>query len=782
MRFKKAEKTDLRDRIAEMLPAFSDNGEKGRRLNPLKWFLFFFKTYIHKLFFYTAFTVYLLLALFFNYLLDQTYNEKKTIYLDSQAQIADHSFNVLYKSYCNLAKFIYYEIIGRDDVLELLDRAWKADPGTQSLLRRQVMQKLNVTYRHFLEKNLNQFQFHFPDNISFVSLNQPERFGDDMNGIRYSITCANRTEKEVYGFEHDFSTSGFRAVFPIRHNNRHIGVFDVGFKFEALENILHYEFGGDDVFLVHLDSDARNKTAFKEVFKNYIPSVILPDYYYVKSPRNEFFEIKKTISSSAISKIRKEIKTNKPFCVYSEFNEETYLWSFVPVFDAKNSKDAYIISCHKDETIHSFKTSNLFFTLLIQIGLFLIFVYFVQSSELKTRLQAEMKKVELAARAKSLFLASMSHEIRTPMNGILGISELLEESPLDEKQRKYVEMIRNSGCSLLTIINDILDFSKIESGKMSLEAHEMDIERCVDSCFSLLQYSAQAKKLELRFEIPPHIPRKIISDTVRLRQILLNLLSNAIKFTDAGEICLTVDSAPIRDSEDIFMEFAVRDTGIGIDSKVLSRLFMAFEQGDATSTRRFGGTGLGLAITKRLAVLMGGDVRVISAPGKGSTFIASIRTIPVKTADESTKTVKNYGSPAMNVLHEELKDLRVLLVEDDRINQAVTLTMLESVGIITALAENGQKALEKLQNNQYDIILMDCMMPVMDGFTATREIIKIFGSNHPPVIALTANAMSGDREHCLQYGMNDFLSKPISKAKLLEAIRKWNPRRRTPET
>ena len=782
MRFKKAEKTDLRDRINEIPPAFPGNGDERRSLNPLKWFLFFFKTYINKPFFYTAFAVYLLLAVFFNYLLDQTYNEKKTIYLDSQAQIADHSFNVLYKSYCNLAKFIYYEIVGRDDVLELLDRAWKADPRTQSMLRQQVMQKLNITYRHFLKKNLSQFQFHFPDNISFVSLNQPDRFGDDMSGVRYSIACANRTEKEVYGFEHDFYTSGFRAVFPLRYNNRHVGVFDVGFKFEALENILHYEFGGDYVFLVHLEEEIRNKPAFKNVFKNYIPSANLTDYYYVKSPRNEFFEIKKALSGAEVSRIRKEIKTNKPFCVYSEYNEETYLWSFVPVFDAKNVKDAYIISCHKDETIHSFKTSSLFFTLLIQIGLFLIFAYFVQSNELKTRLQSEMKKVELAARAKSLFLASMSHEIRTPMNGILGISELLEESPLDEKQRKYVEMIRNSGCSLLTIINDILDFSKIESGKMSLEAHEMDVERCVDSCFSLLQYSAQAKKLDLRFEIPPHIPRKIISDTVRLRQILLNLLSNAIKFTDTGEICLTVGAVPIRDSEEIMMEFAIKDTGIGIDSKVLSRLFMAFEQGDATSTRRFGGTGLGLAITKRLTILMGGDVRVISTPGKGSTFTASIRTIPVKTANEAAKTVRNYSSPAMNVLHEELKDLRVLLVEDDRINQAVTLTMLESVGVIITLAENGQKALDKLQNNQYDIILMDCMMPVMDGFTATREIIKVYGTNHPPIIALTANAMSGDREHCLKYGMNDFLSKPISKAKLLEAIRKWNPRRKTAKT
>ncbi len=782
MRFKRVEKTDLLDRFTDTLPAFPGNGEGRRSLNPLKWLVFFFKTYINKPFFYTAFVVYLLLALFFNYLLDQTYNEKRSIYLDSQAQIAEHSFNVLYKSYCNLAKFIYYEVLGRGDVLELLDRAWKADSKTQSMLREQIMQKLNITYRHFLEKNLSQFQFYFPDNISFASLNQPEKFGEDMNGVRYSIVCANRTEKEIYGFEHDFSSAGFRAVFPILYHGRYIGVFDVGFRFEALESILHYEFGGDDVLLVHLDEETRNKPAFKEVFKNYISSAILPDYYYVKSPRNEYFEIKKTISGPAVNTIRQEIKTNKPFCVYSEFKEETYLWSFVPVFDAKNSKTAYIISCRKDETINSFKTSNLFFALLIQSGLFLIFAYFIQSNELKSRLQSEMKKVELAARAKSLFLASMSHEIRTPMNGILGISELLEESPLDEKQRKYVEMIRNSGCSLLTIINDILDFSKIESGKMSLESHEMDIERCVDSCFSLLQYSAQAKKLALRFEIPPHIPRKIISDTVRLRQILLNLLSNAIKFTDAGEICLTVGAVPIRDSEEIFIEFAVKDTGIGIDSKVLKRLFMAFEQGDATSTRRFGGTGLGLAITKRLTVLMGGDVRVVSEPGKGSTFTASIRTIPVRTADESTKTVRNYGSPAMNMLHEELKDLRILLVEDDRINQAVTLTMLESAGVITTLAENGQKALDKLQNNQYDIILMDCMMPIMDGFTTPREIIRIFGSNHPPIIALTANAMSGDREHCLKYGMNDFLSKPLSKAKLLEAIRKWNPRRRNAVT
>ena len=781
MGIKKAKKTDLKDTIHVSHAVSSVHETMLRSKNPFKWLWYFFRTYIHKPFFYASFTVYLLLALFSNYLLNQTYNEKKAIYLSTQAQLAEHSFNVLYKSYCNIAKYIYYEIIARDDVLDLLDRAWKADPKTQDQLRIQLMWKMNTTYRHFLQKNLRHFQFYFPDNTCFARLDQRDKFGDDVSAVRYSVPFANRTGKEVYGFEHGFSTPGFRASFPVKYKDRHIGVFDAGFRFEALENILQHEFGGEYNFLLYLDSETRSKAAASGVFKDYIPSTILPDFYYLRQPRSEFVEVRNSLSLSARIKIQQEIKTSKPFCVYSELGEETYLWAFVPVFDPKNNKAAYIISFQKDETVHSLKTSNLFFTLITQAGLFLIFVYFIQSSELKEQLRDEMRKVEQAARAKSLFLASMSHEIRTPMNGILGISELLEESPLNEKQRKYVEMIRNSGCSLLTIINDILDFSKIESGKMSLEAHEMDVERCVDSCFSLLQYSAQSKKLELRYVIPPHIPRKIISDTVRLRQILLNLLSNAIKFTDAGEVCLTVKVVPIPNSEEIFMEFAVKDTGIGIDTKVLTRLFMAFEQGDASSTRRFGGTGLGLAITKRLTALMGGDVRAESTLGKGSTFTASIRTIPLKAPDEDSPIIKSYGSAGMNLFNDDLKDLRVLLVEDDRINQAVILTMLESVGVIIDLAENGQKALDKVQKNPYDMILMDCMMPVMDGFTATREIVKIFGENHPPIIALTANAMTGDRENCLKHGMNDFLSKPISKAKLLEILRKWNSQNSNPK-
>lgn len=779
MGIKRAKKDDLHDTVHPATASRRDGMPQGR--NPLKWLWYFFRTYIHKPFFYTSFTVYLLLALFSNYLLNQTYNEKKSIYLSTQAQLAEHSFNVLYKSYCNIAKYIYYEIIARDDVLDLLDRAWKADQKTQDQLRIQLMWKMNTTYRHFLQKNLRHFQFYFPDNTCFARLDQRDKFGDDVSSVRYSVPFANRTGKEVYGFEHGFSVPGFRASFPVRYKDRHIGVFDAGFRFEALENILQHEFGGEYNFLIYLDGETRSRAAASGVFKDYIPSTILPDFYYLRQPRSEFVEVRNSLSLSARIKIQQEIKTNKPFCVYSELGEETYLWAFVPVFDPKNNKAAYIISFQKDETVHSFKTSNLFFTLITQAGLFLIFVYFIQSIELKEQIRDEMRKVEQAARAKSLFLASMSHEIRTPMNGILGISELLEESPLNEKQRKYVEMIRNSGCSLLTIINDILDFSKIESGKMSLEAHEMDVERCVDSCFSLLQYSAQSKKLELRYVIPPHIPRKIISDTVRLRQILLNLLSNAIKFTDVGEVCLTVSVVPIPHSEEIFMEFAVKDTGIGIDTKVLNRLFMAFEQGDASSTRRFGGTGLGLAITKRLTELMGGDVRAESILGKGSTFTASIRTTPLNAPDEASPIIKSYGTGGANLFNDDLKGLRVLLVEDDRINQTVILTMLESVGVVIDLAENGQKALDKIQNNPYDIILMDCMMPVMDGFTATREIVKIFGENHPPIIALTANAMTGDRENCLKHGMNDFLSKPISKAKLLEILRKWNSKNSNPK-
>ena len=523
---------------------------------------------------------------------------------------------------------------------------------------------------------------------------------------------------------------------------------------------------------------AKHHMALKR-FRTAIDSVT-DSIYLVDLEKMQFIDANRS-GWESLGYTREELLQLGPHDIKPNFSKDTLREKVSQLLQQSNDdgSDAVIESAHqrKDRTCFPVKTQ----IHLVETENSRVAVSVSRDQTEHLRVEGELLRSKEAAEAanlaKSQFLANMSHEIRTPMNAIIGMSDLALQTELSEMQHSYIDTVSRSAQSLLGIINDILDFSKIEANQLDMEVIDFDLEEVFSDLTNLLKLKIEESGVALRFDKPDDMPTALKGDPLRLGQILINLGTNAVKFTPEGEIIVGVRLDEQNDNR-VKLHFSVKDTGIGMTMEQQESLFQAFIQADNSTTRKYGGTGLGLTISKRLTEMMGGEIWAESTLGEGSTFHFTVNLELQQNSDSSQQREleeRLYIEEDLDINKalKQLRGARILLVEDNEFNQKVALHVLRASEIEPTLAMNGEEALELLENQEFDGVLMDCQMPVMDGYQATREIRKNAKHQNLPVLAMTANAMVGDREEVLAAGMNDHIPKPFNKEELFITMAKW---------
>ena len=680
-----------------------------------------------------------------------------------------HQYNAIILEYKSSTELIFDSIINKDKILLLQKKALESSSAKeQDIYRQKLYKELKPTYQNLKAFGIKQLHFHLPDTTSFLRFHKPEKYGDNLKNIRYSLVLANTQHKKISGFEEGRIFNGYRFIYPLIYKKEYIGTVELSIGFNAIQNISKGIYQTYQYMI--LEENIVKDKIFTSERQNYHKSYFSDDFYHES---NSFLNYdkedtnSKSITHDTFMKINEKLKvlikkeelySFKQTVKYLEIDELYYFVTFLPIKNLKNKDTGYIVSyglCeeYKDSQIRFVKRAIAIFIIFI---LLLLLLYKVDMSRQRMNdLSKKERDIALESnKAKSEFLANMSHEIRTPLNSILGFIDILKEENKSKESTKYIAMIENSSKSLLNIIEDILDFSKIESGKLNIDKIDFNLEDEFSDMIFTFKQECFEKNIIFIVNLDSKVPKMINTDPLRLKQIISNLLGNAIKFTQSGKhIELNINYSNKQ------LNIVVNDEGKGITKEKLEHIFEAFSQEDNSTTREYGGTGLGLSISSELVKILGGKLNLKSILGKGSKFYFSI---PIRVSKEKKKLKK--------LVYENIFiDKKILLVEDNKANQMFMKVILKKFNLSFDIAQDGLEAIKAFECAKYDAILMDENMPNLSGIEATKEIIKIEKEKnlkHTPIVALTANAFKGDRERFLQAGMDEYLTKPLDKDKL----------------
>ena len=623
---------------------------------------------------------------------------------------------------------------------------------------------------------ITHFSFHNINNVNFLRVQNPSRYGDLIN--KFAVMESSKTKKSVCGIE--LGHCGvfiLRLVSPFKVDGELIGYIELGMEIDHLTPKLKRLEKVDLIFLI--EKQYLKKKEWEEGLKvmgrsgnwDQFSSVVVIDQSLKEIP-----ELLQNYIGSSHNKYSKW----QEVCSIDNLIYSCY---FVPLYDAWGKIVGDIVVL-KDITEEKRRLNSLiFYVFLFTVVMIVISSFFLWKflGKISFALEKSYKDIhdakeiaESASKAKSEFLANMSHEIRTPMNGVIGFADLAIMSNPSAKLKEYLNSIKFSARSLLTIINDILDYSKITAGKIELEEIPFSLNSIIEKSVQLMEIKASKKKVAIKVNIEPDIPIFLIGDPGRLRQIIVNLLSNAVKFTDKGAISVVVEKVSI-DTLSTGLKFSVTDTGIGIAEDKQHLLFKAFSQADTATSRKFGGTGLGLIISAKLVQSMNGELSLKSKEGEGSTFTFNAKFGIANKESVGPLVFEDIVEEKEVVMDIQSEDITVLIVEDNKINMKLAVHLLKKKSLHVISAENGAIAVEKFKNEKIDFIFMDCQMPVMDGYEATQKIreMELNTGKRVPIVALTAYAMKGDKEKILAIGMDDYVSKPIDLNEFYGSLEKY---------